>query len=71
MHLSSYTLQEEYDNLSIAQAYWQLLFIILFPHCLTFVRSALFGVIGKSRHPWPFKKALIAVSQEIGRMIIT
>lgn len=66
--LYNYTLQGEvYDNHSIAQIYWLLLFILMLPHCLTFVRSALIGVIGKTRkaYPWPCKRALIVVSAHL------
>ena len=52
------------DNTSIKRVYWQLLFVMVLPHCLTFVRSAVVGVIGKTRksYPWPSKRALYAVS---------
>jgi hypothetical protein len=48
------------NNASITRVYWQLLFVMVLPHCLTFVRSAVVGVIGKTRnsYPWPSRRAL-------------
>ena len=48
----------------IARVYWQLVFIMVLPQCLTFLRSAAVGVIGKTReaYPWPGRRAMIAVS---------
>ena len=36
---------------------------MVLPHCLTFVRAAVVGVIGKTResYPWPSRGAMIAV----------
>ena len=53
----------DFLQLAASRVYWQLLFILVLPHCLTFVRSAFIGVIGKKRsyYPWPRKSALIAV----------
>ena len=47
----------------VAVAYWQLVTILVLPHCLSFVRSAAVGVIGKTgrTHLWPKKGALIVV----------
>ncbi|CAI8032189.1 Chitin synthase chs-2, partial [Geodia barretti] len=57
------TKQELKDrSTDISRLYWQLVIILVLPHCLTFVRSAVVGVIGKTRkaHPWPRRSALIA-----------
>lgn len=44
--------------------YWQLLFVIMVPQCVTFVRTMLRGVCGKrtSTFPWPTFRALLVVS---------
>ena len=44
--------------------YWQLLFVIMVPQCVTFVRTMLRGVCGKrtSTFPWPTYRALAVVS---------
>ncbi|KAL5496346.1 hypothetical protein EMCRGX_G012610 [Ephydatia muelleri] len=41
--------------------YWQLLFVIMVPQCVTFVRTMLRGVCGKrtSTFPWPTFRALL------------
>ena len=44
--------------------YWQLLFVIMVPQFITFVRTMLRGVFGKrtSTFPWPTYRALAVVS---------
>ena len=44
--------------------YWQLLFILLVPNCLTFLRCLFFGFLGKTKmtYPWPTRKAVLLVS---------
>ena len=53
------------DRSAIAGLYWQLLLIMVLPHCVTFMRSALVGVIGKTKatYPWPSRGAMIAVCE--------
>ena len=47
-----------------AGLYWQLFFIMVLPNCVTFVRSFIFGVFGKTKesYPWPSRLALVGVS---------
>ena len=47
-----------------AGIFWQLLFIILIPQFVTFIRALLFGVCGKQSRlfPWPTPKAIVVVS---------
>ena len=44
--------------------YWQLLLVLLIPNCITFCRSMLFGLVGKSSQsfPFPHQRAFIMVS---------
>ena len=50
-----------------AGLYWQLFFVMVLPNCVTFVRSFVFGVFGKTRksYPWPSRWALLGVSISI------
>ena len=53
------------DQSEKAGLYWMLLFVLITPHCVTFLRCLVYGVCGKknSTHPWPrWPKALIWVS---------
>ncbi len=46
-----------------AVLYWQLLFVMVLPSCVTFVRTFIFGVFGKTRNsfPWPTFRAAVMV----------
>ncbi len=50
----------------VAVLYWQLLFVMVLPHCVTFLRSFFVGVFGKTRKsfPWPTPRAAVLVSGE-------
>ena len=53
------------DQSEKAGLYWMLLFVLITPHCVTFLRCLVYGVCGKknSTHPWPrWPKAFIWVS---------
>ena len=43
--------------------YWQLFFIMVLPNVLTFARSFVFGVFGKTKKsfPWPMPSAILLV----------
>ena len=58
-----YFSQVHEDHRDITRLYWQLVFILVLPQCVTFLRCAVVGFIGKTRqsYPWPRKNALIAV----------
>lgn len=47
-----------------AVLYWQLLFVMVLPSCVTFLRAFFFGVFGKTRRtfPWPTFRAGVMVS---------
>ncbi len=47
--------------------YWQLLIILLFPNCFTFLRCLCFGFLGKTTksYPWPRGRAVLLVCQNI------
>ena len=44
--------------------YWQLLFVIMVPQCITFLRTMMRGVCGRrtATFPWPTFRALLVVS---------
>lgn len=46
-----------------ATLYWQLFFVMILPNVLTFGRSFVFGVFGKTRKsfPWPTPSAVLLV----------
>ena len=46
-----------------ATLYWQLFFVMILPNVLTFFRSFVFGVFGKTRKtfPWPTPSAILLV----------
>ena len=46
-----------------ASLYWQLFFVLILPNALTFGRSFVFGVFGKTRKsfPWPTPSAILLV----------
>ena len=46
-----------------ATLYWQLFFVMVLPNVLTFFRSFVFGVFGKTRKtfPWPTPSAILLV----------
>ena len=62
--------QTEVQN-EAAGLYWQLFFVMVLPNCVTFVRSFVFGVFGKTRksYPWPSRRALVGVSISKCRII--
>ena len=55
---------DEIANRSRAtRLYWQLFFIMVLPNVLTFARSFVFGVFGKTKKsfPWPMPSAILLV----------
>ena len=55
---------DEIANRSRATSlYWQLFFIMVLPNVLTFARSFVFGVFGKTKKsfPWPMPSAILLV----------
>ena len=52
------------DRGAAAVLYWRLLFVMILPSFVTFLRSFFFGVFGKTRKsfPWPKPKAILMVS---------
>ena len=43
--------------------YWQLFLVLIIPSCITFIRSFVFGVLGKSSksYPWPSIVGIVLV----------
>lgn len=51
------------DAIYAARLYWMLLFIIMIPSIVTWLRSVLGGLLSKSpRRPWPRRASIIGVS---------
>ena len=50
--------------------YWQVLFVIMVPNVLTWLRSIFSGLLTKSQsHPWPKRSAIILVSEHANIII--
>ena len=56
--------RDEPSDSDIVSLYWQLLFVIMVPQCITFLRTMMRGVCGKrtATFPWPTFRALLVVS---------
>ena len=61
-HLRSALVEEE-PSVAVS-LYWQLLFVMMVPQCITFLRTMVQGVCGKrtTTYPWPTVKAGLVVS---------
>ena len=61
--LRTFPINSKPKNLSVA-LYWQLLLVIMIPTFITFVRSLVSGVLGKTTEtfPWPTMRSAITVS---------
>ena len=56
--------RDEPSDSDIVSLYWQLLFVMMVPQCITFLRTMMRGVCGKktATFPWPTFRALLVVS---------